>query len=273
MFSLSKGRAVFPTPPLSAVANGRFLFSFHLSLFSLSFSFHFSLCELTWLELAFCQWIFSFFFLIGKVDRSSGGHLPHAHSTARVSWKRRLQISRKRRKVLLIFTILLTLWFFDLILFRMPQCHFLNDGNFLGENIPFVRFPFISGVSFSFAPSLPPSNRIRKLALNDQMVYENGVWCVDPESQNVSVATKEYLLLGKDGYDVMLGVRESDLDFTPLILVFVFCWRQLSLPSLPTHTSFQAPMLVHKENLPSLRTLLRHLFLQIKIAGKFKAKM
>ena len=62
-----------------------------------------------------------------------------------------------------------------------------------------------------FSSSLEPFKRIRMISLNDKVIFENGTWLIDPESQHVSVVTKEYLSLGKDGYDVMRGVKDISI--------------------------------------------------------------
>jgi len=96
------------------------------------------------------------------------------------------------------------------------------------------RFPCVSGVRFTFTASRPAGSRVVTAHLGDIPFFDNGTLLVPPDS-TVSVVTKQYLAQGKDGY----------VEFA------------------------SAPVLVNEENLPSLPTIVRNVFTQMKVAGAF----
>ena len=60
------------------------------------------------------------------------------------------------------------------------------------------RWPLVSGISFKFDPNLEAGKRI----IADSVVLDNGD-ALDPDKK-YTLATKFFLLHGKDGYDAFL---------------------------------------------------------------------
>jgi 5'-nucleotidase len=58
------------------------------------------------------------------------------------------------------------------------------------------RFPCISGIRFKFDPTKPPMQRIQEITVNDQPLNKKKYY---------TMATKEFLYNGKDGYDDLSG--------------------------------------------------------------------
>lgn len=89
-----------------------------------------------------------------------------------------------------------SLWIFDISAERLLAV--LNHGVGDVENIG-GRFPQVSGLKFSFDPSLPAGSRVRSIKVGDDVVAQNGVVIGDP-ARTFRIVTMNFLAEGGDGY-------------------------------------------------------------------------
>lgn len=95
------------------------------------------------------------------------------------------------------------------------------------------RFPQVSGITFSFAPSRPPGQRCFDICINNSPV--------DPDKE-YTMATRDYMVRGKDG-------------FTSLVL---------------EEDGGKAKSIVGDESGMLISMLLRQYFMSLKVLGKWK---